>query len=85
MCAISSVLFTGFVAYGASLNDHGPFVYAALAVATLQLLVGVADTDINVKSRCRDFFLLTPRVGGIVVAGFIGDALVHRWTNGISF
>ncbi|VDC04870.1 unnamed protein product [Peniophora sp. CBMAI 1063] len=84
VCGASSLCFTGLLAYGASLNGHGPILYAALAAVTLQLLYGIAHTDVNVRSQCWYFFLLTPRIGAILVTGFITDVVFYRWMNGLA-
>ncbi|TRM70642.1 UbiA prenyltransferase family-domain-containing protein [Schizophyllum amplum] len=83
-CSTTAMLFIGLLSYAAFLNGHGPVFFVAALAALVRLLVPLARLDVDQPRQCLDFFLLTPNVGCILLAGFVGDAMVQRWQAGIA-
>ncbi|KAK7042364.1 mitochondrial 4-hydroxybenzoate polyprenyltransferase [Favolaschia claudopus] len=78
ICLGTAVGFWALLAYGGILNGHGPFFFAGLAAAGFILLKGLLETDIDNPSQCKSFFLTTPLVGQIILAGLLVDAIFSR-------
>ncbi|KAJ6456992.1 UbiA prenyltransferase [Mycena vitilis] len=85
LCTLFSLFFLALVASGGALNAPGtPFLlYAGLVLGGALLLAKLWDTDIDRPEACRRFFLGTPRVGQVVLAGFVVDAVYTRLRNGV--
>ncbi|KAJ7815981.1 UbiA prenyltransferase family-domain-containing protein [Mycena olivaceomarginata] len=71
VCTAAALGFLALLAYGGMLNNQG-------APALLR-------TDIDVPGECKEFFLLTPRLGQIILGGFVADAVLHRVGEGVAF
>jgi 4-hydroxybenzoate polyprenyltransferase len=70
---------------GGALNNQGIPFYLGVAIAGIMLLTALLRTNIDTPSECRDFFLLTPLLGQIILVGFVADAVLHRWAEGVAF
>ncbi|KAI5885265.1 UbiA-domain-containing protein [Schizophyllum commune H4-8] len=78
-CATTAAAFVGLLSAAAFLNGHGPIFYVAAFVALARLLLPLRTLDVDVPKQCLQYFLLTPKVGAILLLGFLGDALLSRW------
>ncbi|KAJ7695847.1 UbiA prenyltransferase [Mycena olivaceomarginata] len=47
------------------------------------LLRALRRTDVDVPGECKEFFLRTPRVGQVVLGGFVADAVLRRVGEGL--
>ena len=79
----TAIGFFSLVAYGAYLNHHGPPVYVGLVAAAYLLFPHLLTIDIDRPEECRNFFLGTPLVGKVILAGFFLDVLSQRLINGL--
>ncbi len=66
------------------LNEQGITYYASVALSALVLLKELIVTDIDKPRQCMKFFLHTPTIGNLILAGLVVDAVVHRVMEGIS-
>jgi 4-hydroxybenzoate polyprenyltransferase len=64
------------------MNGQGTVFYASVASAGFVLLRGLLQTDINCPAECKTFFLTTPLIGQIILAGFVVDAVIVRHLEG---
>ncbi|KAJ7629444.1 hypothetical protein DFH06DRAFT_1441434 [Mycena polygramma] len=71
--------------YGGILNNQGHAFYAGVALAGVVLFKSLLTTDVDCPEQCKTMFLSTPRVGQIILLGFVVDAVVHRFVDGIPF
>jgi len=71
-------MFVGLVGYGAYLNNHGPLFFVSLAYGGIIMLRKLHATNIDVPTECKDFFLLTPLVGQIMLGEFVVDSTYGR-------
>ncbi|KAJ6544329.1 UbiA prenyltransferase [Mycena capillaripes] len=85
ICMATAIGFLSCLAYGGMLNDQGVAFYAGVVVAGIVLFRSLAATDVNCPETCKAMFLSTPRVGQIILGGFVVDAVVHRIVEGIAF
>ncbi|KAF7324442.1 4-hydroxybenzoate polyprenyltransferase, mitochondrial [Mycena venus] len=85
ICFVTALGFLGLLTYGGTLNDQGIAFYVSVAIAGVMLLTALLRTDIDFPSNCKDFFLLTPLLGQIILGGFVADAVLHRWEEGVAF
>ncbi|KAJ7210642.1 UbiA prenyltransferase [Mycena haematopus] len=85
ICSATALGFLGLLIYGGSLNGQGVPFYVSVAIAGVMLLTALLGTDIDNPKECKDFFLLTPLLGQIILGGFVADAILHRIVEGIPF
>ncbi|KAF7354625.1 4-hydroxybenzoate polyprenyltransferase, mitochondrial [Mycena sanguinolenta] len=85
ICTATALGFLGLLLYGGSLNGQGIPFYASVAIAGILLVTALLRTDIDKPDDCKDFFLLTPLFGQIILGGFVADAILHRLVEGIPF
>jgi 4-hydroxybenzoate polyprenyltransferase len=85
ICTATALGFLGLLTYGAMLNNQGIPFYVSVAIAGVLLLTALLRTNIDSPSDCKDFFLLTPLLGQIILAGFVMDAVLHRFVEGVVF
>ncbi|KAJ7177493.1 UbiA prenyltransferase [Mycena crocata] len=83
-CTGCSFAFITMVSYGGILNGHGPPFFIGMAVAGAMLFFRLWKTDIDRPGDCRRFFLETPRIGQLILAGLVVDALRSRNISGLS-
>ncbi|KAK7443756.1 Para-hydroxybenzoate--polyprenyltransferase, mitochondrial precursor (PHB:polyprenyltransferase) [Stygiomarasmius scandens] len=83
MCLISACSFLCLLAYAATLNAHGFVFFCSLLFASARLINGLLRTDIDKPEDCQKFFMDTPVIGTIILAGFLLDTLVSRIQGGI--
>ncbi|KAK7053742.1 mitochondrial 4-hydroxybenzoate polyprenyltransferase [Favolaschia claudopus] len=84
ICTATALGFLGLLIYGGMLNSQGTPFYVGVAAAGVLLLSTLLHTDIDSPSGCKEFFLLTPLVGEIILGGFVIDAIYHRVVGGIA-
>jgi 4-hydroxybenzoate polyprenyltransferase len=77
-------VFFGLLAYGGYLNGHSYPFFAGLLLAEVLLMSKLLRTNVDNPGDCKDFFLQTPLIGQVVLAGFVADAVIARVTNGIA-
>ncbi|KAJ7695859.1 UbiA prenyltransferase [Mycena olivaceomarginata] len=85
ICTATALGFLGLLTSGGALNNQGIPFYLGVAIAGIMLLTALLRTNIDTPSECRDFFLLTPLLGQIILVGFVADAVLHRWAEGVAF
>ena len=83
-CASTAVAFVGLLSAAAFLNGHGAIFYVAAFTALARLLLPLRTLDIDEPKQCLRYFLLTPKVGAILLLGFVGDAALARWAAGLA-
>lgn len=83
VCVATAVAFFSLLTYGGSLNGHGILFYIGVLVATMRLLPQLLATNVDIPTDCLRFFLGTPRIGQIILAGLVTDGVLQRWTKGI--
>ncbi|KAJ8093222.1 hypothetical protein PM082_020707 [Marasmius tenuissimus] len=84
VCATTTLLFLAFIGYGGFLNNQGLLFYIGLACAGTITLRQLFSTNIDDPEQCREFFLLTPRVGQIILGGLIIDAVYGRFLRQVT-
>ncbi|ESK85252.1 para-hydroxybenzoate-- mitochondrial [Moniliophthora roreri MCA 2997] len=82
LCTATAVLFLSLLSYAAFLNGHGVIFYLSVMVAAWELLVPLSKVNLDIPRDCLKFFLGTPRVGSILLAGLLLDAIVQRYIVG---
>ncbi|KAJ7846337.1 UbiA prenyltransferase family-domain-containing protein [Mycena olivaceomarginata] len=82
ICLGTAVGFLGLLVCGGIMNGQGTVFYASVASAGFVLLRGLLQTDINCPAECKTFFLTTPLIGQIILAGFVVDAVIVRHLEG---
>ncbi|KAJ6473160.1 UbiA prenyltransferase family-domain-containing protein [Mycena sanguinolenta] len=85
ICSATALGFLGLLLYGGSLNDQGIPFYVSVGIAGILLMIALWRIDIDKPDDCKDFFLLTPLLGQIILCGFVADAALHRLMEGIPF
>ncbi|KAJ6473149.1 UbiA prenyltransferase [Mycena sanguinolenta] len=85
ICSATALGFLGLLLYGGSLNGQGIPFYVSVVTAGIMLVTALLRTDIDNPGDCKDFFLLTPLIGQIILCGFVVDAILHRVVEGIPF
>jgi 4-hydroxybenzoate polyprenyltransferase len=75
---MSAVGFLSLLIYSGTMNGHGFPFYVGVAVAGVLLLHALFTTDINRPEDCKRLFLGTPRVGQVILLGFVVDAVFQR-------
>ncbi|KAL1702702.1 UbiA prenyltransferase family-domain-containing protein [Schizophyllum commune] len=83
-CVTTAVAFIGLLSAAAFLNGHGFVFYVSAVVALARLLLPLRTLDIDEPKQCLRYFLLTPKVGAILLLGFVGDATLARWAAGLA-
>ena len=83
-CATTAIAFVGLLCAAARLNGHGSIFYVAALAALARLLLPLRTLDIDEPKQCLQYFLLTPKVGAILLMGFVGDAALARWAAGLA-
>ncbi|KAJ8093247.1 hypothetical protein PM082_020733 [Marasmius tenuissimus] len=78
VCTVTALLFLTLVGYGAYLNEHGVLFFISLGYAGFLTLKKLYATNIDNPVECKEFFLLTPWVGQIILGGLAADALYQR-------
>ncbi|CAK5278173.1 unnamed protein product [Mycena citricolor] len=78
VCTGTACAFLGLLTYGGAANGHGALFFGAVAVAGALLLSALAGTDIDAPADCKRFFLKTPMIGQIILAGLAADVLWER-------
>ncbi|KAJ7740582.1 UbiA prenyltransferase [Mycena metata] len=81
---VTALGFFGLLTYGGILNNQGLPFFASVTVAGVRLLKALLRTDIDCPGDCQDLFLGTPRIGQIILGGFVADAVLHRLTEGVA-
>ncbi|KAF9063404.1 UbiA prenyltransferase family-domain-containing protein [Rhodocollybia butyracea] len=84
VCSATATASFGLQAYGGYLNGHSLPFFAGLLVAEVLLMSKLLRTNVNNPEDCKDFFLQTPLIGQIILAGIVADAVIARVTNGIA-
>ncbi|KAJ7084174.1 UbiA prenyltransferase [Mycena crocata] len=84
-CASTAFGFLLLLTCGGLLNHQEWPFFAAVAMAGGLLLRGLWRTDVDCPADCKAFFLGTPCVGGIILAGLLVDAVLQRAREGIAF
>jgi 4-hydroxybenzoate polyprenyltransferase len=84
ICTATALGFLALLAYGGMLNNQGAPFYVGVASAGVMLLRALLRTDVDVPGECKEFFLLTPLLGQIILVGFVADAVLHRVVEGIA-
>ncbi|SJL15627.1 uncharacterized protein ARMOST_19130 [Armillaria ostoyae] len=80
ICSATTVGFAALMSWAGYLNEQGIACYVFMALsAFVELLV----TDIDKPRQCIQFFLHTPTVGNLILAGLVVDAVAHRVVEGI--
>ncbi|KAJ7499861.1 UbiA prenyltransferase [Mycena latifolia] len=85
ICTTTALGFLGLLAYGGVLNNQGIPFYISVAVAGVMLLIALSRTDIDRPNDCKALFLGTPLLGQIILGGFVADAVLHRFAEGVAF
>ncbi|KAJ7430193.1 hypothetical protein B0H11DRAFT_2397317 [Mycena galericulata] len=81
----TAIGFLSLLTYGGALNNQGIPFYVSVAIAGVMLLSALLRTDIHRPSDCKNLFLGTPLLGQIILGGFLADAVLHRFVEGIAF
>ncbi|KAI0050662.1 hypothetical protein FA95DRAFT_1486748, partial [Auriscalpium vulgare] len=84
ICTASSVIFLTLLSLGGALNGHGPLFYAAVCTAGLMLIPTLIKTNIDQPGECKALFLGTPRIGQVILAGLVADAVLQRALTGVA-
>ncbi|KAF8208311.1 UbiA prenyltransferase [Mycena galopus ATCC 62051] len=82
ICLGTAVGFWALLVYGGILNGQGTLFYASVASAGFLLLKGLLQTNLDCPAECKAFFLTTPLIGQIILAGLVADAVIHRYLEG---
>ncbi|KAJ7216568.1 UbiA prenyltransferase [Mycena pura] len=82
ICTATALGFVFLTGYGGVLNGQGITFLASLIVAAVELLRALLRTDIDSPAQCKTFFLATPRIGQIILAGLVVDGIIHRYLEG---
>ncbi len=61
----------------------GNAYYVSVALSAFVLMKELFVTDISKPRQCMKFFLHTPTIGNLILAGLVVDAVVHRVIEGI--
>ncbi|KAJ6544317.1 UbiA prenyltransferase [Mycena capillaripes] len=85
ICTATALGFLGLLTYGGVLNNQGIPFFVSVAIAGVMLLTTLSRTDIDVPSDCKDLFLGTPLLGQIILGGFVADAVLYRFVEGVAF
>ncbi|KAF8173880.1 UbiA prenyltransferase [Mycena galopus ATCC 62051] len=85
ICSVTALGFLCLLTYGGWLNEQGIPFYISVAIAGIILLTALWRTEIDNPSDCKDFFLLTPLLGQIILGGLVVDAVLHRLVRGVAF
>lgn len=65
------------------MNGNGLAFYASIVCAGFLLLPRLQKTDVDRPEDCRELFLGTPRIGKVILAGLVIDAVTHRLMTGV--
>ncbi|KAJ6501146.1 UbiA prenyltransferase [Mycena vitilis] len=84
-CIATATGFLCCLTYGGILNNQGHAFYAGVAVAGVVLIKSLLNTNVDDPEQCKAMFLTTPRVGRIILLGFVVDAAAHRFGERIPF
>ncbi|KAJ6482074.1 UbiA prenyltransferase [Mycena vitilis] len=85
ICATTATGFLCCLTYGGIVNNQGHTFYASVALAGVVLFKSLLTTDVDCPEQCKAMFLSTPRVGQIILLGFVVDAGAHRFVERIPF
>lgn len=83
VCTVTAFGFLGLLSYGGWVNRQGMPFYTGIAIAAVMLLPPLWKTDIDVPEQCKRFFLRTPNIGKVILAGLVVDVISHRLRNGL--
>ncbi len=83
ICSPTIVGFTALMSWAGYLNEQGIAYYVSVALSAFVLLKELIVTDIDKLKQCMKFFLHTPTIGNLILAGLVVDAVVHRVMEGI--
>ncbi|KAK0214498.1 UbiA prenyltransferase family-domain-containing protein [Armillaria fumosa] len=83
ICSGTTVGFAALMTLAGYLNAQGIAYYVSVAVSAFALLKGLFVTDIDKPRQCMQFFLQTPTIGNLILAGLVVDAVVQRLVEGI--
>ncbi|KAG7440961.1 UbiA-domain-containing protein [Guyanagaster necrorhizus] len=83
ICSATTVGFAVLMSLAGVLNEQGIAYYVAVALSTSILLKELVVTDVDKPRQCMKFFLHTPTIGNLILAGLVVDAVVHRVIEGI--
>lgn len=84
ICTVTAFGFLGLLTYGGWLNGQGIMFYVSVAAAAAMLLPPLWNTDLDNPEHCKNFFLRTPNIGQVILAGLIIDGVSHRIANGVA-
>ncbi|KAK0234487.1 UbiA prenyltransferase family-domain-containing protein [Armillaria nabsnona] len=84
ICFATTVGFTALMSWAGYLNKQGIAYHISVALSVFVLLKVLFVTDVDRPRQCMRFFLHTPTIGNLVLAGLVVDAVVHRVMEGIS-
>ncbi|KAJ6579623.1 UbiA prenyltransferase [Mycena vulgaris] len=85
ICTATALGFLSLLTIGGMLNNQGIPFYISVAIAGVMLLTALLRTNIERPTDCKDLFLGTPLLGQIILGGFVADAVLHRFAEGIAF
>jgi len=83
-CLVTSIMFTGLVAYGGFLNGQHASFFIGIVVAGMKLVIKVVRTNIDSPTECKSMFMETPFIGLIVLAGLVSDGIYYRLSSGLT-
>ncbi|KAK0471054.1 UbiA prenyltransferase family-domain-containing protein [Armillaria novae-zelandiae] len=83
ICLATTIGFGTLMSFAGYLNEQGIAFYISVALSAFVLVKGLIVTDIDKPRECMQFFLHTPMIGNLILAGLVVDAVVHRLVEGI--
>ncbi|KAK0187326.1 hypothetical protein F5146DRAFT_1142301 [Armillaria mellea] len=84
ICSATSIGFAALMSLAGYLNKQGIVYYVSVMLSAFVLLKELFVTDIDKPRQCMKFFLHTPTIGNLILAGLVVDAVVQRLVEGIS-
>ncbi|KAK0440049.1 UbiA prenyltransferase family-domain-containing protein [Desarmillaria tabescens] len=84
ICSATTFGFATLMTLAGYLNGQGIAYYIAIAMSAFVILKELAVTDIDEPRECMKFFLRTPAIGNLILAGLVIDVGVQRVLAGIS-
>ncbi|KAK0187363.1 UbiA prenyltransferase family-domain-containing protein [Armillaria mellea] len=84
ICSGTTVGFAALKALAGYLNEQGIAYHVSVVVSAFIPLKELLVTDINKPRQCMQFFLQTPTIGNLILAGLVVDAVFQRLVKGIA-
>ncbi|KAK0234480.1 hypothetical protein EDD85DRAFT_910449 [Armillaria nabsnona] len=70
ICSATTVGFAGLMSWAGYLNGQGIVYYVSVVLSAFVLMKELVVTDIDKPMQCMRFFLHTPTIGNLILAGF---------------